>query len=512
MNTPSTLKLPIIIVTASVAIGAGLVAYAFLHNTPAVFSAAVPVSRMNLSEEVTSSGKVKAAEEISLSFDRAGRVTSLVGDVGTSVTKGQAIATVSGEDLQAQLLQAQAALEREQIKLAKLSSGDTSSDNSSSSDVQTTISNNRTNVADKVTDGYTKLDSALGTYIDKFFSNARTYPNFGITATQSGGTYSLLASAEMTAKVNAERSELSTLVAKWDAMNKNLTTDASVAQSVDFGETTLVKAQTFLADIATIVNANSPVDATGQTLYAGYRSDVNSARTLVDSALSNLRTATQGYASAQSTVSPYELDLQKSAVKNAQAQVDVMNAQINKGVIYAPISGVITDENIKVGEVASLGTPVIKIMSQGKFEIETYVSEADISKVKMGTVANIILDAYGPQSPFTATVLTIDPAQTLVDGVGAYKTTLQFDNENALIKQGMTAEISFEISTRQNVLAIPDTAIIRKNNDTFVLVEQATSTNMTTERKVETGIHGTNGYTEIMSGLNEGEKIFTFGK
>ena len=61
--------------------------------------------------------------------------------------------------------------------------------------------------------------------------------------------------------------------------------------------------------------------------------------------------------------------------------------------------------------------------------------------------------------------------------------------------------------SRENVIAVPQRAIIRKNGDQFVRIADDESFR---EVKVETGLRGSDGNIEIISGISEGDKVITF--
>jgi multidrug efflux pump subunit AcrA (membrane-fusion protein) len=72
----------------------------------------------------------------------------------------------------------------------------------------------------------------------------------------------------------------------------------------------------------------------------------------------------------------------------------------------------------------------------------------------------------------------------------------------------MTANVDFKLAHRTNVIAVPSQAIITKDNNPYVVIDNGNGT--TTDQQVTTGIEGDNGYVEITSGLNAGDHIITF--
>ncbi|HJN62222.1 MAG TPA: hypothetical protein QGH92_01300, partial [Candidatus Parcubacteria bacterium] len=95
----------------------------------------------------------------------------------------------------------------------------------------------------------------------------------------------------------------------------------------------------------------------------------------------------------------------------------------------------------------------------------------------------------------------------IVDGVATYKVTFQFIEDDERIKSGMTANIDITSDNRENVIAVPQRSIIRKNGDKFVRILDG---NNVKEIKVETGLYGSDGNIEIIRGINEGDKVITF--
>jgi multidrug efflux pump subunit AcrA (membrane-fusion protein) len=139
------------------------------------------------------------------------------------------------------------------------------------------------------------------------------------------------------------------------------------------------------------------------------------------------------------------------------------------------------------------------------------VPEADIAKIKIGDSAKVTLDAYGSDTYFPARVTKIDPAETMVEGVATYKAILQFAENDQRIRSGMTANMDIETAKKEGVLVVPQRAVIRKIDGSYrvqIFKDEQTSE----ERTVAVGLRGSDGNIEVVSGLSEGEKIFSIPK
>jgi len=127
-----------------------------------------------------------------------------------------------------------------------------------------------------------------------------------------------------------------------------------------------------------------------------------------------------------------------------------------------------------------------------------------IVDVKTGQPVELMLDALGDDEYLSGTVVAIDPAETVVSGAVYYQTTVDFDQGDQRIRPGMTVNALIRTITHENVLAVPAASIYLKDKNKFVKILQD---NKAVEREVRTGIESENGMIEIISGLNEGQRV-----
>lgn len=236
---------------------------------------------------------------------------------------------------------------------------------------------------------------------------------------------------------------------------------------------------------------------------------ITSAQTRVNSAQENIRIAEAQYNKTMAPANRYDVSLAEAKVRQAQAAIDSIKKQIENSQIKAPIDGTITKVNFKVGEQVNAGIAVISMLGQNNFEIEVLISEADIAKIKKGDKAEVTLDAFGEDKKFNGMVYFIEPAETEIQDVIYYKVKVNFELEGRDVKSGMTANITMITAEKSDILIIPSRAIIEKNGSgKFARV--LNSINQIEERKITTGLSGDEGMVEIVSGLEEGEKVVTF--
>jgi len=211
-----------------------------------------------------------------------------------------------------------------------------------------------------------------------------------------------------------------------------------------------------------------------------------------------------------------QVDLAENAYKVAQAQVEQAEAnveyarvQLGYTKIYAPISGVIASISTQEGETvaASLAAPTfVNIIDLKRLEVQTFVDETDIGKIRQGLEASFTVDTYA-DTDFKGKVMAIYPKAVIQDNVVNYIVTIEItDLQEKILRPEMTANVTVSLETRKNVLAVPTAAITRERGERYVTVLDGDKTE---QREVRVGWKD-NGYTEIISGVNEGEKVIIF--
>ncbi|MDE2427789.1 MAG: efflux RND transporter periplasmic adaptor subunit [Burkholderiales bacterium] len=177
----------------------------------------------------------------------------------------------------------------------------------------------------------------------------------------------------------------------------------------------------------------------------------------------NLKLVAQNFISPTSIdQSRREVEVADANIKLAQAQLDRVRADFNNSVIRSPIDGVIIKRTIDMGQTvaASFQTPNLFQIARDltKMQIDTSVSEADVGALKDGQAARFVVDAY-PDREFDARLRQFRLAANVQQNVVTYTVVLDVDNQEELLKPGMTAQVRLVVGSRQNVLRIPTAAL-----------------------------------------------------
>lgn len=483
------------------------------RTAPETFAA----KRGTIVREVSVTGNIKPAESVDLAFEKSGRVAQVNVSVGDRVNIGGILAVLDQNELSAQLLQAKANIQAQQAKLDELKRGTRPEEirigEVKAENARIAMEDANKGVVDAIQDAYTKSDDAVRNRADQFISNGRSAnPQLSIQ----------ISDPQLEIAIEQKRLDMEKILMLWNIKLSGLSTAGDLAEAMTTAKQNLGAASSFLDTAALIANSLTPASNLSQTTINGWRSDISTARTNVNAAIANLSAADEKMRSAGSALtlaqnqllldragaSAEEISAQEALLKQAEANAAAVKAQIEKTVLYSPISGVVTRQDAKKGEIAPANAILVSLISEAKFEIEANIPEADIAKISLGDSAKVTLDAYGSDVEFEAAVAKIDPAETIIEGVATYKTTLQFVRGDDRIRPGLTANIDILADKRENAIIIPQRAVQSSDGEKFVRIDAGRPE--PEERKVVTGLRGSDGNIEIIDGIREGEKVITF--
>jgi RND family efflux transporter MFP subunit len=481
---------------------AGLWYFLFGRNAPlALFS--VEAINGNITEKVNLTGQVKASQGVDMAFETQGRIVGNYVKVGDKIYAGQTMAILDQDSAMASLTIAKGALAQAQANYEKLLVGATVQNVQTVQDSINSAKQNLTNTyngaINTLNNDYTNIYNAYNVAVlmqNNYFSSQDPQ---GIAVS---GAKNDISSNMQTAQSNLSMAEKSMSPAD---------IDSAVAQAI-------LSLNNVYNDINTIRAQCDQgiyyykVTATDKSSLDAQKTSVNASLTGVTSLqqnISSLKLALQAVQDQLSvtTAPPTQenIDLAKAQILSAQGQVDSAQALLNNTVLSAPFSGQVDKDNVVVGSIASPNIPVITI-SNNNLEIDTGIPEIDVANVKVGSNADITLDAFGSGVIFPATVITIDSTTSIVNGIPVYGAELKFNNSDTRIKPGMTANINIVSDTHSNVILVPKSAVIQKDNKYFVIIDNGSTKE---SREVTVGLNDDKNI-EITTGLKLGEKVLAY--
>lgn len=200
----------------------------------------------------------------------------------------------------------------------------------------------------------------------------------------------------------------------------------------------------------------------------------------------------------------------KSAYETQQSAVEQMQKQVAKANIYAPFSGVIDDVITDVGTVVAPGMPVLRLVNLSDMYLESEVPEQYIANVKKGSQAKVDISVLGEQLDTKISQVSnfINPANR------SFKVEIRLPNKNNAIKPNMTARLQVNDYQNKEAILLP-TDIISENAQgeqyVFLAKKGDNENQYVAERVVISTGKTQNGFTEILSGIQKGDKVIREG-
>ncbi|MFZ1075098.1 MAG: efflux RND transporter periplasmic adaptor subunit [Minisyncoccia bacterium] len=474
----------------------------------------ITVTQGSISETVSATGNTAPTKSVSLAFQNSGTIAHAYYNLGDRVTAGSVIAELNTASLSAALQQAQANVDAQQAQLANLKAGaqpaDIAASQAAVDKANQDLANMYASINDASVDAYAKANDAVRTELNQFFTNGDT-PSPTLTYN--------------TANFQAQNDAQTERVSVTAALNTWQTQLTAGSQSSDALQTLSQNEIAYLASVQQLLNSVSTTlsNSTGLSAatLASYKGNLSVAVSEVNTAEKNLDTISQNIASQQQLVAqaqaqlalkqagatPQAIAAQQAQVEQALAGVASAEANLQNTQIVAPISGVITQMDAKVGQQAVPGTPLISIIGDSGFEVDTGVADTDVGKIAVGDSVSMTIDAF-PGETFTGTVFYIAPAETNVQGVISYQIKAGFTKADPRLKSGLTVNMDIQTKKHDNALILPQYAILQNNSGTFV---ETPFGKTTTTTPVTLGIQDQNGNVEVLSGVTLGEKVINIG-
>lgn len=384
-----------------------------------------------------------------------------------------------------------------------------------------------------VTRGSVKNDIELSGTVEAEHSATFGFESTGVLRSSPFKVGDTVQEGQILATIDSQTSELELARATADRASQGDGTSVSVESARS--ALTLVESEnaaTLELRRQAVRNAKKDLDQTKAVWEQAVREDGDEASitqskySLVVSAEGAYRTAQQTLKTAEKTAASavdaakakvkaaevadaasYQASLHTSGLSSLEASEAIAKVRLSKTVIRAPWTGVITDKKVEAGEVAVAGSGVVSMQTIDTVEVIAYVPETDIISLTVGMPATIELEAFGPDKTWDASIYRIDPIATELEGVPTYKTYFRLNTAEAQFRPGFSATVIVHSAERNNVLSIPRRAVQTKDGKTVVYL--IGENDQPIEQTVTTGLAGSDGSIEIISGLQEGQRIFT---
>ncbi|MDJ0658679.1 MAG: efflux RND transporter periplasmic adaptor subunit [Crocosphaera sp.] len=401
-------------------------------------------------------GTLEAEDAVILKPEIQGRISQILVQEGNRITKGQKIIQLESNDWQAELLEAQAQLANAKARLAELEAG---------------------NRIEDIQEAKARLREA----------NAR------LSNAQTGGSLEEIAQAQAqveAAQANAELAQQR--VARYETLEQE------GAISADEYQEYVTEARNASAELQQAQRRLSQLEKRRLT-------DIEELQASVEREEQNLRRLQSG--PRQEVIAQARAD-----VAEAIAQVRTAEVNVGKTSIIAPISGIIGDIPVEVGDYVEQGDTLTSLTQNNSLELNLSIPLEDSPRLQVGLPVEII-DTQD-KAIARGKVSFISPNVTADSQLVLAKATFEGNNQALLNRQFIQARIIWQ---QGQGLLIPATAVSRLGGQTFVFVakpnnskEEGAAPFIAEQRQVELGEIQGNSY-QVLSGLTSGEKIVTAG-
>lgn len=207
----------------------------------------------------------------------------------------------------------------------------------------------------------------------------------------------------------------------------------------------------------------------------------------------------------QKLAATQELDDVSAALKIAEADLALIQAQLSKTRIVAPFTGLVGTRRVSPGTFLRSGDPITDLAQIDELRLIFFAPERYLPELKPGAQVTVSTTAY-PGYELKGRINVVEP---VVDpSTRSVKITARVGNSNLRFRPGMSADVLAVLSERKNALIIPDEAIFAEGNQNLVYVIKPDSSVARTPVALGTRLAGT---VEVLKGLEPGMKIVRAG-
>jgi HlyD family secretion protein len=487
------------------------------------------VSRGDVSVEVVETGTIDAVKSVEVKSRVSGRLAKLYVDEGDFVKQGQLIAVIDPREAQlkvdqnqAQVSGAQSAVDRANIEIEQRRvTAKAALDQAKAQLVQLELQ--RKIQTRLTTNSITQAKKSLESAQKEFQKLKKTVHPNEITAAET-------TKAEAIANYSNAETEY--------ARQQELIKKGYVSRrAVENAKLALDLAKARLAS----ANANyDRIESQHELEISKSESDIDRLRAELDTANANkiqIKTKEEEYKSQVAAVALAKANLRDVEALQKTRDQSVASAkqlgsvlgdsmrELGETEIHSPISGVVTQKLVQEGELVassndfSTGTPVIRIEVRDAMLVKLTINEIDIAKLSLGMPAEVTVDAL-PEKKLKGRVSKIAPASTSVSSssteassltsepVVKYNVEVRLVDREPRLKSGMSAKCKMVVVNHPNVLRVPVDYVGKKDDERFVMLapDKKNPKSKATRVVVKVG-DSTGAYTEILSGVKEGQKL-----
>ncbi len=461
----------------------------------------ITISRGTILSTINASGRIEPQNEVRVEFGISGVVAEVFVERGQRVTKGTLMARLRTDDLELAIRRAEVELARARAQLEQLYEPPDEAD----------VAAARAEVAR----AQAQLEELQAPPNPKDLDSAQA----AVTSARANLRRVLKGLDENEITVRAaqlRRAEIALKQAQWAYDQISYRGDVGASpQAAQLEQATIdyeaAKANYLLAtkgaDEADIAAAEAQVAQAEAALDRLVRGPSQAEQKAAEAQLAQAQAALNRLLREPS---PIEVAIAQAAVDAAQLAVEQARVNLASALLVAPIDGLVTESNLKVGENSTPGQAQGVVLSDlSAYRITVEVDEVDIGRVRVGQKVSISVDAF-PDTRFEGHVAEIAPRSTSAGtgGVVSYQVTIGLDNPETKLLLGLSADATIEVERLENVLLIPNRAVSidRSRGEPRYFVEKVEADGLTTPVEIKLGLRSET-LSHVQQGLEEGDRV-----
>lgn len=197
----------------------------------------------------------------------------------------------------------------------------------------------------------------------------------------------------------------------------------------------------------------------------------------------------------------------KNNKESLEKRLKTLEEQYKMTKIFAPLSGTVDEILIKEGEMAAAGMGAIRVVQLSNLKIVVDLSEVYISRVNNGDLVHVSIPVIDREFD-----LRVDAVSQVIDPNNrTFQVEIKIPRSQSGIKPNMLAVLTINDYTNGEALVVPLNIVQETGLERFIFVAEQNSADWVARRRsVKTG-ETYNDRVEILSGLQEGEHVVTFG-
>lgn len=206
----------------------------------------------------------------------------------------------------------------------------------------------------------------------------------------------------------------------------------------------------------------------------------------------------------EGAISEQAFNSSRRAYEVAEANFESARQQVE---LTSPITGILTDLSVNIGEFAQPGMPLATVAQTGIMRLVVYIESQNIVFIHKGQKAEIFVELSGKEESGLTGVIT-EVSRSADPETRLFRVEIQIENPEGALKPGMFARAVITTANLNSVLTVPREAVFSVDGiyKVFTVVNGEA-----VERSIGIG-ESTRDYIVITLGLRENEEVIVLGR